>query len=131
MDYKDFEQLVEDAIESMPEDFLKVMENVSVVVEDWPRRDQLARIWRKGQRGMLLGLYEGIPKTKRGRYGIGGHLPDKITIYRIPILRIARSKEHVKVIVQSTVMHEIAHHFGMDEHQVRHAESDRRKKRLN
>ena len=122
---------VEEAIESMPDEFLEKMENVSVVVEDWPRRDQLARVWRKDQRGMLLGLYEGIPQTKRGRYGVGGVLPDKITIFRIPILRISRSEEHLKQIIVNTVVHEIAHHFGMDEHQVRNAEHRRRKDRIN
>lgn len=121
-----FEKLVEEAIETIPEEFLKIMENVSIVVEDWPRRDQLSRIWRKGQHGMLLGLYEGVPQTRRGRYGVGGHLPDKITIFRIPILRISRSEEHLMQIVKSTVIHEIAHHFGMDEHQVRKAEHHRR-----
>lgn len=124
-----FETLVEEAIEEIPEEFLEKMENVSIVVEDWPRRDQLSRIWKKGQHGMLLGLYEGIPQTRRGRYGVGGHLPDKITIFRIPILRISRSEEHLKQIVKGTVIHEIAHHFGMDEHQVRHAEYHRGKKR--
>ena len=78
---------------------------------------------------MLLGLYEGVPQTRRGRYGIGGHLPDKITIFKIPIERIARSKVHLIQIVVNTVRHEIAHHFGMDEHRVRDAEHEARTKK--
>ena len=123
-----FLELVDQALESVPQEFLDKLENVSVVVEDIPTRDQLKKL---GVAGMLLGLYEGVPKTKRGRYGVGPTLPDKITIFKFPILSIATSMEHLKDIVRNTVIHEIAHHFGMNEEMVRSAERARRLKRLN
>jgi len=99
------------------EEFTEKLENVSVVVEDYPNQHQLKKV---GTGGMLLGLYEGVPKTKRGRYGIGATLPDKITIFKIPILAISRSIEQLKENVRNTVIHEIAHHFGMSEARIRH-----------
>lgn len=121
MDNETFEKLVDEAIALVPKEFLDKLENVTILVEDYPTHHQVMKIRKKGTRGMLLGLYEGVPQTKRGQYGIGGALPDKITIFRIPILKISRSYEDVKQIVQNTVKHEIAHHFGMDERQIHQA----------
>ena len=129
MNDEEFAKIVEAAVKNIPEEFQDKLENVSILVEDLPTPNQLNNLRRRGERGMLLGLYEGVPQTRRGRYGIGGHLPDKITIFRFPIERIARSKVHLIQIVVNTVKHEIAHHFGMDEHQVRDAEYEARKKK--
>jgi len=119
MNMEQFEKLVDKALEEIPEELLELLENVTIVVENFPTRLQLHKIFKDRGRGMLLGLYEGVPQTKRGRYGYGGQIPDKITIFRIPILSLARSEEHLKQVVKNTVEHEIAHHFGMDEKLVR------------
>ena len=75
-----FEELVADAIDEVPEELAAEMENVAVVVEDWPSRAQSAN-----RRGTLLGLYEGVPLTKRGPISYAGVAPDKITIFRGPL----------------------------------------------
>ncbi len=124
MELEDFELIVEKAIETIPEEFREKMENVSILVEDWPRRDQLMKLRSRGESGMLLGLYEGIPQTRRGRYGVGGHLPDKITIFRIPLLRISRNVRELINNIQNTVVHEVGHHFGMNEKEIRDAMVD-------
>ncbi len=124
MNDEEFAKIVEAAVKNIPEEFQDKLENVSILVEDLPTSNQLNKLRARGERGLLLGLYEGVPQTRRGRYGIGGHLPDKITIFRLPIERIARSKVHLIQIVVNTVKHEIAHHFGMDEQQVRDAEHE-------
>lgn len=129
MNDEEFAKIVEAAVKNIPEEFQDKLENVSILVEDLPTPNQLNKLRARGERGMLLGLYEGVPQTRRGRYGIGGHLPDKITIFRLPIERIARSKIHLIQIVVNTVKHEIAHHFGMDEQQVRDAEHEARTKK--
>lgn len=129
MNDEEFAKIVEAAIKNIPEEFQNKLENVSMLVEDLPTPNQLNKLRARGERGMLLGLYEGVPQTRRGQYGIGGHLPDKITIFKFPIERIARSKVHLIQIVVNTVKHEIAHHFGMDEHQVRDAEYEARTKK--
>lgn len=105
-----FEELVADALDSLPDEFARRMENVEVVVEDEPPAEMLARLPRGTT---LLGLYHGIPLTKRGQYG--NVLPDKISIYRGPITRLARTPEAITRQVRKTVIHEIAHHFGISD----------------
>jgi predicted Zn-dependent protease with MMP-like domain len=122
MDDEAFQILVDEAISTIPEEFVSKLENVSVVIADFPSKHQLEKVRTKQNVGTLLGLYEGIPQTKRGRYGVGMTLPDKITIFKVPILSIARDPNHLKEIVRNVVIHEIAHHFGMDERSVRDAE---------
>ena len=126
MDDAVFSKYVEEALGSLPARFRKKLDNVVVTIEDYPNRFQ--QMSARG--GLLLGLYEGIPQTKRGSaYGIGGTMPDKITIFKNSILAIVRTEEEVVTQIRSTVLHEIAHHFGMDEHAVRKAETARKKKR--
>lgn len=116
-----FEQIVEEGIKAIPEKFLEKLSNVAIVIEDEPKSG------RKNKSVLLLGLYEGVPQLRRG-VNYSAVLPDKITIFKKPIESLARSEEEIKKIVRDTVWHEIAHHFGMDEHRVRRAESSRRKK---
>lgn len=105
-----FEDLVVEALDSLPPEIAAAMENVDVVVEDQPPAHELAGL----PPGVtLFGLYQGVPLTGRGQYG--NALPDKISIYRIPIQRAFRSPEAIKEQVRRTVLHEIAHHFGIDE----------------
>jgi len=95
------------------------LENVDVVVQDSPNRRQLARVGR----GMtLLGLYEGVPQTKRG-HGYGMVLPDRIVIFQKPIQEKCRSEAEVEAEIGEVVRHEIAHHFGMNEEELRRIEA--------
>ena len=100
----DFDQLVSDALDELPDDIRGLMTNVAVTIEDEPPPGQ-----------PLLGLYEGIPWGKRGPY-YAGVLPDKITIYRLPLERIAGGdRERLRAEVRRVVFHEIAHHFGISD----------------
>jgi predicted Zn-dependent protease with MMP-like domain len=96
-----FEELVRDALDEVPDELLKLMDNVVILVED-------------DSPDGLLGLYEGHALTERG-WHYGGVLPDRIMIYRHPILRICDAEEDVVEEVAITVVHEIAHHFGIDD----------------
>ena len=98
-----FEDLVGEALDLIPEELGRLMDNVVVLVEDFPPR---------GQR--LLGLYHGVPLTERGTT-YAGMLPDTITIYRVPILRMCNTEEQVIDEVRHTVVHEVAHHFGISD----------------
>jgi len=115
MERERFEQLVAEAIDSLPDDFRERMNNVAVVVEDFPSpRD--ARRFARGR--LLLGLYQGQPLTRRdSRYGMA--FPDKITIYQANIETLCRTEEEIRRQVRKTVLHEIAHHFGIDDHRLR------------
>jgi len=127
MKKEDFEKLVKEGIEDIPEKFLKKLDNVEIVVEEEPRPHQLESL-KRSQGIRLLGLYQGIPQTKRCHYG--EVLPDKITIFQKPIEEIALSEKEIKKIVKNTVWHEIAHHFGMTEEQIKKAEKIRRVKKF-
>jgi predicted Zn-dependent protease with MMP-like domain len=104
---EEFEDLVGEALDTIPTRLAKAMDNVVVVVEDEPPPDQPD----------LLGLYEGVPLTERDT-GYAGFLPDRITIFRLPILARCRSHDEVVEEVRITVVHEIAHHFGIDDHEL-------------
>jgi len=124
MTIEKFEELVNEGIKAIPKKFLAKLDNVDIVIENEPTSEQLEKL-RIRKDSFLFGLYEGIPKIKR--WGYGQVLPDKITIFKNPIEKIARSEEEIKKVVRDIVWHEIAHHFGMDEKEVRKAESRRRK----
>lgn len=117
-----FEELVAQAVDDLPDEFLSALENVDVVVQDCPDRRQLARI---GRRMMLLGLYEGVPRTQRTQ-GYGMVLPDRIVIFQRPIEDRCRSEAEVIVEIANVVRHEIAHHFGLDDVTLRKIETDKR-----
>ena len=103
MSARRFEELVSDALDKVPERLTRLMDNVAVFVEDLPPPGQ-----------NLLGLYEGVALTERG-HDYGGMLPDRIIIYRLPTLSICDTEEQVVAEVTTTVVHEIAHHFGIDD----------------
>lgn len=100
---EDFDELVAQALDSLPPQLAALMDNVAVFVEN-----------QKPGRPRLLGLYEGVPLTSRGHY-YSGHLPDRITIFRRPIQRKCHSAEEIVEQVRITVVHEVAHHFGISE----------------
>jgi predicted Zn-dependent protease with MMP-like domain len=122
MDRERFEWLVARAVESLPEEFGNKLENIDVVVEDWPTRHQLAKVGlRDGH--ILLGLYQGVPQTRRGgHYGLVP--PDKITIFQKPIEAKCRDETEIKAEIGRVVRHEIAHHFGIGDGRLRELEGD-------
>src|SRR3989338_11624625 len=123
----DFEEWVKEGISAIPEKFLRKLDNVAIVIEDEPTPSQKKKLNIRSNL-VLLGLYEGVPKAKRGA-NYNAVLPDKITIFQKPIIEGARDEKDLKEIVKNTVLHEIAHHFGISEIQVRQAEIKRWKKR--
>jgi len=126
MDSRAFDELVERALAKVPRRFRARMRNLAVVVEREPSKSQLRRLG--GSRGSsLLGLYEGRPLTERS-VSDGFVLPDRITLFQGPHERLARDLDHLREMIEDTVWHEVAHYFGMDERQVRAAESRRVKR---
>jgi predicted Zn-dependent protease with MMP-like domain len=112
MDRRKFEKLVEQALNSLPEAIQEQLDNVDLVVEDLPSKEQL--VGSGIDDGLdLLGLYEGLPLTERYDYGMV--LPDKITIFQKSIESICESEKEIVEEVRDTVIHEIAHHFGIDD----------------
>jgi predicted Zn-dependent protease with MMP-like domain len=115
MSAEEFEKLVQEAVAFLPETIRQKMDNVAIVTEPG----------RPG--GPLWGLYQGVPKTAYGR-GFGMQLPDKITIFQLPIENSAGTPSAVKELVQEVVWHEIGHHFGFGEKEIRELERKRKKK---
>lgn len=103
----EFEEAVSDGLDLVPTELTELMDNVVVLVEDEPPEEI-------GEPD-LLGLYEGVPLTERDEWWAAGSLPDRITIFRNPTLRLCDSPEQVVEEVAVTVVHEIAHHFGIDD----------------
>ena len=102
---KEFEAAVSDALDLIPPELTELMDNVVVLVEDDPPPSDPD----------LLGLYDGIPLTERGEFWAAGALPDRITIFRNPILALCETRDDVVDEVAITLIHEIAHHFGIDD----------------
>ncbi len=99
---EEFEQLVGEAIDSLPDEILELLDNVVVMVDDeHPEED-------------LLGLYEGVPRTERDDYG-GFELPDRVTVFRLPLCADAADLAELRREVTVTVVHELAHHLGIDD----------------
>ncbi len=109
-----FRELVAEALDELPAEFGELLDNVAVVVENEPSAEELRELGMDPDEGdELLGLYQGTPLDARG-FEYGG-LPDRVVIYRGPILRITRSRREVIEQVQETVLHELGHHFGLEE----------------
>lgn len=125
MDRKRFEGLVAAAVAGLPEQFRDLLENVDVVVEDFPSRAQNRKAARGGT---LLGLYEGVPLIVRGS-GYNMVVPDKITIFQNALESAFASDTKIEREVRKVVLHEIAHHFGLDDHRLEQIEAEKRSKR--
>jgi predicted Zn-dependent protease with MMP-like domain len=113
-----FEELVADVIDALPDDFRERMDNVEVVVEEWPTREEMRSVGlRPGE--TLFGLYQGIPRTRRTTsYNLV--LPDKISIFRGPLMTACgHNPTRLREEVRRVVLHEIAHHFGIGEQRLR------------
>ena len=108
----EFERLVRTALEQIPEEIARELNNVDVVVEEWASKDQLVGTGIE-EGNCLLGLYEGIPLTDR--YGYDMVLPDKITLFQGAIESICSDDEGLVKEIRDTVVHEVAHHFGIDD----------------
>ena len=102
----EFEALIAEALDGIPDEFARYLENVSVVVEDEPDEEG------------LYGLYQGIPLSERS-HDFAAALPDRISIYRGPLVRDFRSRAQIRRQIRLTVVHEIAHFFGLDERRIR------------
>lgn len=118
MTRKEFEKLVADVLDKFPEEFMDKFQNVEFVIEEEPNMNEVKRLGL-GEKGRLLGLYEGVPLRKRTHY-YGMVLPDKITIFKNNIERVCKTNnvdlhEEVKHVIQ----HEIAHHFGTSDKRLR------------
>jgi len=122
MDRARFERLVERVVEGLPEEFHARLENVDVVVEDWPTQDDLNSLGLR-HRYELLGLYQGVPLTKRGgHYGLVP--PDKVTIFQRPIEAKCRDDAKIMAEIGRVVRHEIAHHFGIGDRRLKELEKE-------
>ena len=119
IDRATFEQLVDEALDSLPDEIAAWLDNVAIIVGEWPTPRQLAQAGL-GPGEMLFGLYVGVPKTLRG-FTYGETVPDKIIIFRQPIQRYYHTPAQIRAQVRRTVLHEIGHHFGLDEAQLRSA----------
>jgi predicted Zn-dependent protease with MMP-like domain len=124
MDRKRFEGLVAAAVAGLPEPLRDLLENVDVVVQDLPSRAQNRQA---AGSGTLLGLYEGVPLTGRGN-GYNMVVPDKITIFQNAIESAFASDSEIEREVRQVVLHEIAHHFGLDDRRLKQIETEKRSK---
>ena len=102
--------MVVDALESVPDELADRMDNVVISVEDRATAAQARK-----HRGTLLGLYQGVALTRRTPRSYNGAMPDRITIFRLPHLRLATDEESLRQRVRVTLLHEIGHHFGMSD----------------
>ena len=107
-----FEDLVLQALDNVPARLRDRIENLDVIVKDWPAKRELASAGLNERRS-LLGLYEGVPLTARSHYNLV--IPDKITIYQRPIEALSQTRKDITENVRKTLIHEIAHHFGIDD----------------
>lgn len=107
MDADDFERLVVDELDALPDEMVDGLDNVVFLVEDRPADGSLD----------LLGIYEGFDLTERGNYGYG-ELPDRIILFREPLLAICENEDALREEVHITLVHEIAHYYGIDDHQL-------------
>ena len=113
MDRKSFEELLFAALKELPVKFRHRMENVKIVVEDRPQA-QLLKERGIGSNSFLLGLYQGVPITRRGFF-YTNVLPDKITIFQENIEKIAKDEQNLKETLKQVIIHEIGHYYGLDE----------------
>jgi predicted Zn-dependent protease with MMP-like domain len=123
MTLEEFNRIVDEVVADLPDEFAKALANVEIVTEIWPSRQDMTD--SGGHHGSwLFGLYRGVPQTHRSNYNAA--IPDKIVIFAGPILNAHwPDMNEVKHQIKSTVLHEIGHHFGMSETEIRKAERAR------
>jgi predicted Zn-dependent protease with MMP-like domain len=116
-----FAAIVAQSLDDLPEVFRAATDNVETVVEDWPDAETMQRAG-VGHPAQLLGYYHGVPLTRRD-HNYTMVLPDKISIYRMPIVMRCRTRDQVREMVGRVVRHEVAHHFGIDDERLREIET--------
>jgi predicted Zn-dependent protease with MMP-like domain len=112
MERSEFEKVVEEAMEQLPDEFARNLENIDITIEDTPARQ------KAGAKLLLLGLYQGVPLEKRSHY-YAGALPDKITLYQRNIEAVCGTKEEMVEQIKRTLLHEIGHYFGISDKRLR------------
>jgi len=118
MGVEDFERVVTEAMDDIPDELAALIENLVVVVEDEPTDEELLDAGLDPETETLFGLYQGTALPERGLGSFGGGLPDRIVIYRLPLLRECESRRELLREIRATVVHEIGHFFGLDEDQL-------------
>jgi predicted Zn-dependent protease with MMP-like domain len=110
---REFQELVREALTGLPDEFAGAMKNVAVVVEEEPTGEELESLGLDPEQDDLFGLYQGVPLPERGPDA--PVLPDRIAIYRLPILWACETRAEAVAEVRTTVIHELGHYFGLDE----------------
>lgn len=113
---REFQELVREALTDLPDEFARAMQNVAVVVEEEPSVEDLESVGLDPEEDDLFGLYQGVPLPERGPDA--PVLPDRIAIYRLPILWECDTREQVVAEVRTTVIHELGHYFGLSEEEL-------------
>ena len=113
----EFDRLVKEAVDTLPHEYQARLKNLALVVEEEPAPQVLEELGIESQDD-LLGLYTGSAEGKESFFDSGGQLPARISIYRGPILRLCRTSAEVIQEIRDTVVHEIGHHFGLDDHEM-------------
>jgi len=114
---QEFDALISRAMDELPPERIRGLENVAITYADEPTDEQKQKLQLRGDH-LLLGLYEGIPLTKRGA-GYNLVLPDKITLFKIPLAQISRDPDDFKEQIKHTLWHEIAHFYGLNHDDIR------------
>ncbi|MCK6555246.1 metallopeptidase family protein [Candidatus Binatia bacterium] len=117
MDRARFEALVQEAIDALPEEFARELDNVAIVIEDEPDAEVLRSVGLDPHVDTLFGLYQGIPLPERG-ISYSGALPDKISIYYRPLRTACLTPDQLRREIRTTLIHEIGHYFGMDDDEI-------------
>ena len=112
MSSEDFEKIVKEELDSLPEEVISKTNNVAFLIEDYPTPDQEKK-FRLGRGYFLFGLYEGYHQSSRRN--LGAVLPDRITLFKYAILHESKNEKELRMMISNTIKHEIAHHFGSDE----------------
>ncbi|HET7710769.1 MAG TPA: metallopeptidase family protein [Thermoanaerobaculia bacterium] len=111
---RDFERLVEEALETLPPQFVALIENIAITVEEEPTDDDLDHLEPESDDDELLGIYRGTPLTERV-HDMSPRLPDTIAIFRGPILRVCETRRDAVEEIRETVIHELGHYFGLSD----------------
>lgn len=119
---KEFEEMINDGVARLPKLYQDNLNNIGFVIADEPTPEQREEL-RLRCNETLFGLYQGIPLTKRGSAGYNLVLPDKITIFKLPIVAVSSSTEDIAEHVHHTVWHEIAHYYGLNHEQIHQREN--------
>ena len=117
MTHEEFEAVVHEALDEIPEEFYEKIENIDILIEDYPDPDtqKMMRVDKNG----LLGLYSGIPHNKRSPTSYGNVLPDRIYLFKKNLEAFCRSRQELKEQIQRTVLHELGHYFGISDKRLR------------